>query len=602
MKFFVKRRITHTTLIVVFLTLLPCSSLFAQHRVTMTTEHKIGDKLNRDDFWVNEDSGVGVTIVGLEKINNSTHKVTSQNIEITGNITELNCGDIKLTALDVTEAPELTNLDCRGNKLPSLDVSKNTKLTYLACGGNLITSISLPNHKALKFLNCSRSPSLSNVDLSGVEALKSLYIHNCPLLESVDLSKSSKLEIIHGFESNLNALDVSKSPLLETLNIYGNKIKKLDLTENHKLITLSCYQNELESLLISSQAPLNGIHIYHNKLDRGAMFEFIQSLPKNTEAPINIYVIDKNTVVPSENVCSNTLVSLAKKKGFVMYDFNGSEEKEYLGEGEYPTLTFTTEIPINETLTMLIEGEDALVYDGLVEVSKGVFKVLEPNVLIEGSVTKLSIPKAKLTALETSLCPTLSLLDCSSNALSSLDLSNNEQLKEVRCEKNLLAELRVTPKAPLLLVHCHKNAIKGKKSSLLIGSLPSYKDTHMAEEAQLCIITTEKGENNAFLEEDIAMAREKRWKVYRFNGTEYELYTSIEEIINSGINIAFDKERKEFSIENLLGPTEIVVWSLTGEVVYRNLARGNATKLNLDFLPSGVYLLSIGKKAVKIVL
>lgn len=577
-------------------------SLFAQHKVKMKTDLPVGTKIDRDDFWVNEDSGKAVTITGLKKISNSKHEVTDQNIEISGEIFELNCGDIKLTSLDVTEAPELTDLDCRGNSIASLDLSKNTELSYLACGGNLLTSLPLLENSKLKFLNCSRSKSLRTVDLSKLGVLRSLYIHECKALEGLDISNNKDLEVLYGYDSNLNSLDVSANFKLEELHVYNNKLSKLDLSGHDYLASLSCHDNQLTSLKVSKEASFRGIEIYNNKLDRAALFEFIQSLPMNTALPLNLYIVNSGSGVEEGNMCTKLLVDMAKKKGFVMYDFNGSEIKEYPGIEDFPHFTFSTDLEVGAIIPAFsVEGKDIVLYDGIEKMEDGKFKVLSSDILLEGDVTKFVVQKAKVSKLDVENIPSLSSIDCSDNSLTSLDLTHNKSLQEIRCAGNQLKKLEISSEAPLNLIYCHNNDLKGEEASLLVQNLPDYKNVTLDKEAKLCIVQS-NGEKNDFSENDIALAKEKNWTVYKFNGSDYEIYNSIEELVALGLKIAFDAEKKELSIDNLTERTEISILSVSGAKVYNQWVDSPFVQLNLNHLPSGVYLLCIGKQAVKIAL
>lgn len=577
-------------------------SLFAQHKVKMKTDLPVGTKINRDDFWVNEDSGKAVTIVGLKKISNNKHEITDQNIEISGEILELNCGSIKLTSLNVTEAPELTDLDCRNNNIPSLDLSKNTKLKYLACGGNLLTSLSLLENSKLRFLNCSRSKSLKTVDLSKLNILRSLYIHDCEALEGLDLSNNEGLEVLYGFKSNLKSLDLSSNIKLEELHVYNNNLSKLDLSGNEFLASLSCHDNQLTSLKVSKEASFRGIEIYHNKLDRTALFEFIQSLPVNSNLPLNLYVVNSASGVEEGNVCTKLLVDMAKKKGFVMYDFNGSVVKEYPGIENFPHFTFSTDLEVGAIIPAFsVEGKDIVLYEGIEKMEDGKFKVLSSDVLLEGDVTKFVVQKAKVNKLDVKNISSLSSIDCSDNSLTSLDLTHNKSLQEIRCAGNQLKKLEISSEAPLNLIYCHNNDLKGGEASLLVQSLPNYKNVTLDKEAKLCIVQS-NGEKNDFSDNDVALAKEKNWIVYKFNGSDYEIYNSIEELVGLGLKIAFDAEKKELSIDNLTERTEISILSVSGAKIYNQWVDSPFVQLNLNHLPSGVYLLCIGKQAVKIAL
>ena len=97
---------------------------------------------------------------------------------VTGFITELQCGDGGVMALDVRGCTGLEVLNCSYNTLLSLDVSNNPSLYYLDCSFNMLPTL----------------------DVSGITSLVEL----------------------HCDDNRLNALDISTNPDLLVLSCYDN--------------------------------------------------------------------------------------------------------------------------------------------------------------------------------------------------------------------------------------------------------------------------------------------------------------------------------------------------------------------------------------------
>ena len=71
-----------------------------------------------------------------------------------------------------------------------------------------------------------------------------------------------------------------------------------------------------------------------------------------------------------------------------------------------------------------------------------------------------------LTSIDISNNPALEDLSCSSNKLTTIDVSMNNALKELSCNSNLLSSLDVSANPDLKYLHCKRNQL----SSLTIGN------------------------------------------------------------------------------------------------------------------------------------
>ncbi|WP_148297429.1 leucine-rich repeat domain-containing protein [Porphyromonas gingivicanis] len=78
----------------------------------------------------------------------------------------------------------------------------------------------------------------------------------------------------------------------------------------------------------------------------------------------------------------------------------------------------------------------------------------------------------KLTQLDVRQNRDLQTLDCENNQLAQLDVSKNPNLKALRCQFNYLTQLDVSKNPNLETLYCYKNKIKNKAISDLVATLP----------------------------------------------------------------------------------------------------------------------------------
>ena len=76
--------------------------------------------------------------------------LTSQNVNIIGDITKFDCSDNDLNSLDVSGCITLTELLCYENSLTELLLDKNNNLVNLSCDYNSIESLDLSHNPLLE--------------------------------------------------------------------------------------------------------------------------------------------------------------------------------------------------------------------------------------------------------------------------------------------------------------------------------------------------------------------------------------------------------------------------------------------------------------------
>ena len=133
------------------------------------------------------------------------------------------------------------------------------------------------------------------------------------------------------------------------------------------------------------------------------------------------------------------------------------------------------------------------------------------------ALTFLDCSSNLITSLDVSKNTALTYLYCHSNQLTSLDVSQNIALTRLECYNNQLTSLDVSKNTALKYLYCYSNQIKGKEMDALVASLPTVSegfftvvDSYLLNEQNICTTT------------QVAVAKEKGWKVYNYSGGFWE--------------------------------------------------------------------------------
>lgn len=329
-----------------------------------------------------------------------------------------------LSSSTVTIKGAVTELVCSSSQLEKLDVTKASSLTYLDCSIN-----------QLKVLDLLNTPHLTYLDVAD-NKISSLKVEHLTELKTFDCG-----------HNELTSL-APKSPLLEEFSCQDNFIASLDLSACPKVSIVICQVN---------------------RLDRVGMKNFVASLPNRPDEDGLLYVIDTQKT-DEQNVCTRTDVATLSGKGWTVYDYNGTHEREYPGSeegGDTPkqTLSFTTDKPVGSKISFVCNGSSDLKATGV----EGVFTPSESvveytlthqTVTIAGSsITKFVSTYSEITMLDVSKAADLEWLDVSNNKLSDLDLTALSRLKILGCGVNALSELDVSASEVLEGLNCNRNQL-----------------------------------------------------------------------------------------------------------------------------------------------
>ena len=305
----------------------------------------------------------------------------------------------------------------------------------------------------------SLNVSNSNIaDLTGIGEFTSLTTFDCTnnLLKTIDISKNLALTNLNVSKNQLTNLSVSKNLLLNTLNCSNNAISNIDVSKNTLLSNLNCNYNSISILDVSKNAKLSVLNCSFNKI-------------------INLD-ISKNLILKELECSNNNLYSLNLKNGnnsnmerviFGNFTSNPNLTCIQVDNATYSTTNWIakdatanysedcipfikyTLIPDNNFEKKLISlGIDSGVIDGKVETSK--IATLTSLYISNSSISDL-------TGIQDFI--TLQTLECASNNLTVLEVSNNLNLKYLNCNGNSLTNLNFSKNIALEELYCNWNAL-----------------------------------------------------------------------------------------------------------------------------------------------
>ena len=431
--------------------------------------------------------------------------------------------------------------------LTSQTVTLLGNLTFLKCNGNL-SRPPVPYQNLLTSLDVSGCNTLTKLDCSK-NSLQSLDVSGCNTLSELDCSDNS-----------LQSLDITHNEALTKLSCWGNQLETLDLSQCLNLVHVDLSWNQLTHLDVSHNSELQFLECVDNQIKGEAMTALVNGLPDRMDKEPGRFKVIREDAKTDGNICLKSDVAIAKAKNWSVEDENGDlyegedDSQPSVGDG---VITMTTSRAVGEQImlavspvkgqTVIAEGlKESLILDG-----KGhLYTLTSQTVTLRGNLTHLQCDGAvdlntppshenQLTSLDIN-CETLTLLSCSGNPLTSLDLSHARALTTLLCYENKLTQLDLSPCTKLtglgvgenLLTHldvshnselqfleCFGNQIKGEAMTELVNGLPN----RMGKEPGMFKVIGQdaKTDGNICLKSDVAIAKGKNWSVQSFSG-DYE--------------------------------------------------------------------------------
>ncbi|PTT04385.1 hypothetical protein DBR27_09505 [Flavobacterium sp. HMWF030] len=358
------------------------------------------------------------------------NQLTSVDISNNTNLTHLNIDGNKLTKLDIAKNTKLTELTCDDNQIASLDLSFTPLLTELSLNSNPVTSIDVTNLKSLRrlsFLKCM----ISSIDLTNNKDLTSL-LANRNKLTVLNLSQNKELVHLDFYSNSLTALDVSANTKLEYLNISSNPITSIDLKLNINLKALVCVTTQISTLDLSNNKSLIGLNCQNN-----TNLTELNLKNGNNSNLVKSYTYWTGTRgAPEISSFQNNL-----KLSCIVVDDVAYANTNWSTLTSYPILFTLNCASLAYTLIPDANFEIKLMALGFDKDGKN-GKVLTSSI---STLTSLNVSKSNITDL-TGIqdFKALTSLNCSENALTTLDVSSNVNLKTLTANKNQLKSINTS--------------------------------------------------------------------------------------------------------------------------------------------------------------
>ncbi|WP_299438612.1 M4 family metallopeptidase [uncultured Aquimarina sp.] len=303
----------------------------------------------------------------------------------------------------------LETLDVENKSISDLTGIEDFRaIKTLDVGYNSLTTIDVTNITELRQL-IVRSNNLTTIDLSANTLLVGFKAENCSLT-SLDITNNPDLKVLWLSGNDLTAIDLSNNIALTSFWGSGNDFVTLDLTNNPALNSFRASSNSLTSLNLKNGTNTNITGGTNFQLTGNADLACV--LVDDAAYSTTTWLGIDGNVNFSDTDCDYTLI---------------------------PDANF-------EAALRVLGYDDSAANDGRV-----------PTRFIE-VVTNLNVPNlsiADLTGIEDFVA--LTNLNCSSNSLTSLNVSSNTALESLNFSRNTIASIDVSNNVALKQIFAFEN-------------------------------------------------------------------------------------------------------------------------------------------------
>ncbi len=377
-------------------------------------------------------------------------------------------------------------------------------------------------------------------------------------MTSLDVSQCTNLVKLNCDRNQLSSLIIKGASKLEKLSCYKNKLSELDLSASPALTNLDCFENQLEKLDLSACEKLKILACYKNKL--------------------KALDVQKQTALISLMFDENEIESLDLSKLSLLKVFSGNKNK-------LTALDFSACPALN---TM--------------ECSHNQIEVL--NVAKCANLTQIFCADNKIKELDTKDCPQLLLLKCSKNQLTKLDVSKNTKLTNLECANNQIESINVENCSLLSDFNCCVNKITGKEMTNIVTALANRKEQ---KEGEFYVIDPENDmEKNVCLDTDVAILKEKNWRVLEKKGDDWLDYpgskkVAVEEVEGLHFSLYPNPAVDRVHISGLEKGGKVIFYDMQGRIAVILQAKDSGViDFNTSALANGLYLVKYGAKVTRL--
>ncbi|GGI58110.1 T9SS type A sorting domain-containing protein [Winogradskyella haliclonae] len=438
-----------------------------------------GNDLNNLDVSAN---------ANLEIIDCADNELAALNVGSNQLLRILNASNNELTTLDISNNPVLENLNCNSNSINNMTTSTiiNTTLTVFSCANNSLSNVALDNYQALQNFNC-RSNEITQIDFSANGALELLDVTSNQMT-SIDLTDNINVVELSAAQNSLTSLNVASSPLLKRLdcnfnaltdlNLSGNgaleylytsnnELTSLNLNNNFALIEVDCNTNQISNLTLSNNlGSLKTLNLSNNQIVDGldlttmAISACVYQANQTEFCPEIISINISNNLVESVNIQNGINADIASFNATnnpsldcIQVDAINTIPASWLKDA---TASYNTDCNFGETFVPDDNFEQALIDLGYDSGPLDDY-VLTANIenIIGLDVSGDNI--ADLTGIED--FEALEDLNCSSNAITTIDVSSNMNLITLNVSNNQLSTVNTASNLALTTLNCSSNSI-----------------------------------------------------------------------------------------------------------------------------------------------
>jgi len=367
------------------------------------------------------------------------HYVTTANINTVTNLDVQSQNIADMTGIEDFTA--LTHLFCYQNQLTSLDVSTNLFLTQLHCGFNQLTSLDVTNNSLLYYLVFGHN-QISTIDLSQNVNLSTLGCYNNQLT-NLNVNLNTNLANIDARSNLFNTLDFSANSSITQLRVQGNQLTSLNIANgnNTNFIVFEAFNNpNLTCVQVDDPSYMNTN--WASAIDNTATYSLHCPLGET-------YVPDNNFENYLEtHDASGTVVALGDPTSMG----NGIANDDYVTTASINTVT---NLDVQSLGIFDLTGiEDFVLLENL---NVGYNNLTTIDVSNNVNLKVLQVYFNNLNAIDVSNLPLLQIFHCAANNIASLDVSNNPLLALFRCQANNLTSLDVSQNPQLYQLYVNQN-------------------------------------------------------------------------------------------------------------------------------------------------
>ena len=381
----------------------------------------------------------GITVAGAEAL--ETAKIEGEGLsEIdlsrNRNLKELYLKCPGLGAVTTTGADALEKVEMKGGLLSEMNVSQNKNLKELLLECPSLNILTLAGADALEYVSV-KSSAMPEIDISANMNLKRLYL-TCPALERLSLAGADALEWVRIDESALKTVDISKNQSLKHFSLTSPILCKMDVSKNSGLEYLAVDSDQLKSIDVTKNKELKNLYISSSGmkaiyLKKNRKLEY---LGVNCE---NMHALDlsANTNLTWLRIDATPLKKLDLKKQKKLKEFQMKNNQKP------PVLDLSANVNLKD---VVIENT------GYREISLPKQKKLR-RLYLTGN--------KKLAKVDLKNNRSLDWLIINGNKkLKKLDLSNNIKLDEIDVKDNALKTLKLGKQKNVRFLYCQGNKLK----------------------------------------------------------------------------------------------------------------------------------------------